>query len=121
MAVFTLVRKRVAANEPRVAAGRRERLPMMGSTSFTCSRGINQCVLAGRLRTRHTDIARQQCMWSACPPLRCLLQVTLLPRRSSRTASGSSNRVTSPDLLHRSQSLGQLFLNRSWSPRLRNG
>ena len=120
-AVLTLVWKRVAANEPWVGAGRRERLPMMSSAAFTCSRSIDQWTLAGSLRSCHANIAGYQWMWSASPPLRDLLRVTLFPRRSSRAASGPRNCMTSPNLLYRSQSLWQLFLHWPRSTRLRNG
>lgn len=116
--VFTLLRRSM---EALVAPHNGQGLSVRSLSTFYRPWTRSSRAWARRLSTRDADVAGQQSLWPACSSFRCILRIAMSGSRSSRRARGTSDRMTSPNLLHRSQSLWQFVLDRSRSSRLSNG
>ena len=119
--VLALIRERMAASETLVPKCCCQRLSVaVCSATFACSSAGICGIRTGWLGTSDSNIARQESLWSSCPPFGCILRIAWLACRSSRATGGPRNRVTSSNLLNGSQSFWELFLYWPRSPRLRN-
>lgn len=111
----------MAADKTRAITRHGQRVPMARSTTVTRPRPCNDSVWTRRLRARSAYIAREQSLWPTRSPLRCILRLAMSRRRPPRAASRARHSMTPGHLLHRRQSLRQLFFNRSRPARLSNG